>query len=97
MLFTINKSPFSHRNLETCLRFAPAGAPILLYEDGVYAAKAGTEAERLVRAALAAHPLYALEADLKARGIERRIEGVRVIDYSDFVELVEQHPVAPWL
>lgn len=97
MLFTVNKSPFSYRNLETCLRLAPAGAPILLYEDGVYAAKAGTQVEGLVREALARRPVYALEADLRARGIESRIEGVRVIDYSGFVELVEQHPVVPWL
>jgi tRNA 2-thiouridine synthesizing protein B len=97
MLFTVNKSPFSHRNLESCLQYAPAGSPILLYEDGVYAAKAGTKMEGLVRQALASHPVYALEADLKARGIESRIEGIRVVDYAGFVELVEQHPVVPWL
>lgn len=97
MLFTVNKSPFLTGNLESCLRFASAGAPILLYEDGVYAAKAGTRVEGLVRQALARHPVYALEADLKARGIEQLMEGIRVIDYAGFVELVEQHPVVPWL
>lgn len=97
MLFTVNKSPFSHRNLESCLRFAPAGAPIVLYEDAVYAAKAGTRVEDLVRGAMAQRPVYALEADLKARGIEDRIEGIRVINYSGFVDLVEQHSVVPWL
>lgn len=97
MLFTVNKSPFSHRNLESCLRFAPAGAPIVLYEDGVYAAKAGTRVEGLMREALARHLVYALDADLRARGIDRRIEGIHVIDYSGFVELVELHPVVPWL
>lgn len=97
MLFTVNKSPFGHRNLESCLRLAPAGAPILLYEDGVYAAKSGTRVEGVVRAALATHPVYALEADLKARGVEDLVAGVRVIGYPGFVELVEEHPVVPWL
>jgi tRNA 2-thiouridine synthesizing protein B len=97
MLFTVNKSPFMNSNLESCLRLAPPGTPLLLYEDGVYAVAAGTRLEGLVLQALAQHPVYALEADLKARGIERLIEGVRVIDYSGFVELVELHPVVPWL
>lgn len=97
MLFTVNKSPYTHSNLESCLRLAPAGAPLVLYEDGVYAAAAGTRLEGLVRQALAQHPIHALEADLRARGIERLIEGVHVIDYSGFVALVEQHPVVPWL
>jgi tRNA 2-thiouridine synthesizing protein B len=97
MLFTVNKSPYLHGNLESCLRVAPAGAPLLLYEDGVYAVAAGTRVEGLVRQALARRPVYALEADLKARGLDRLIEGVRVIDYAGFVELVEQHPMVPWL
>ncbi|KRT72553.1 MAG: DsrH protein, tRNA 2-thiouridine synthesizing protein B, partial [Candidatus Rokubacteria bacterium CSP1-6] len=45
MLFTVNKSPYLHSNLETCLRVAPDGAPLVLYEDGVYAAVAGTRVE----------------------------------------------------
>ncbi|MBI2527283.1 MAG: sulfurtransferase complex subunit TusB [Candidatus Rokubacteria bacterium] len=97
VLFTVNKSPYLHGNLEGCLRLAPAGTPLVLYEDGVYAAVAGTRVEELMRQALARHPVYALEADLRARGLERLIEGVRVIDYAGFVELVEQHPVVPWL
>ena len=97
MLFTVNKSPHLSRNLETCLRLAPPGAPLVLYEDGVYAAVAGTRVEGLVRDALDRHPVFAVEADLKARGIDRLIEGVRVIDYAGFVELVEQHPIVPWL
>src|SRR3989304_5287975 len=97
MLFTVNKSPYLSGNLETCLRLAPAGAPLVLYEDGVYAAVAGIRVEGLVLRALAQHPVYAVEADLKARGIERLIEGGRGMHYAGFVELVEQHPVVPWL
>ncbi len=97
MLFTINKSPFLFGNLESCLRTAPADAPILLYEDGVYAAAAGTRVEALTRQALTQHPVYALVADVQARGLARLVAGVQVIDYAGFVELVEQHNVAPWL
>jgi tRNA 2-thiouridine synthesizing protein B len=97
MLFTVNKSPYLHRSLESCLRVAPEGAPLVLYEDGVYAAAAGTTVEPLARQALARHPVYAVEADLQARAIGRLIAGIRVIDYAGFVELVERHPVVPWL
>lgn len=97
MLYTINKSPFSTNNLESALGIAPAGAPILLYEDGVYGAVEGTQSAALIQAALSDHPVFALEADLEARGLSKVIDGVQVIDYDGFVELVEQHDVAPWL
>lgn len=97
MLYTVNKSPLSTLNLSSLLRIAPQGAPILLYEDGVYAALPGARSEGLVREALAQHPLYALDADLEARGIKKVMEGIRVIGYEGFVELVEQHDVVPWL
>jgi tRNA 2-thiouridine synthesizing protein B len=97
MLYIVNKSPLSTLNLESVLRIAPHGAPILLYEDGVYAAAAGARSAAQVITAQTDHPLYALDADLEARGIARVIEGIRVIDYDGFVELVEQHDVAPWL
>jgi tRNA 2-thiouridine synthesizing protein B len=84
-------------NLRSLLRIAPAGEPILLYEDGVYAAAAGTANEGLLKEALAQHPLYALQADLEARGLTRLVKGVQVVDYDGFVGLVEQHHVVPWL
>jgi tRNA 2-thiouridine synthesizing protein B len=97
MLYTINKSPLMFGNLKSALRVAPAGEPILLYEDGVYAAAAGAASEELVKQALARHPVYALQADLEARGLTSLVEGIQVIDYDGFVELVEQHHVIPWL
>jgi len=97
MLYTVNKSPFSTNNLQSALRIAPANAPILLYEDGVYAAVQGTQSSEVVKEALANHPIYALEADLEARGLANVLDGIQVIDYDGFVELVEQHDVAPWL
>ncbi|VAW78495.1 hypothetical protein MNBD_GAMMA15-577 [hydrothermal vent metagenome] len=35
MLHTVNKSPFSHSSLESCLRFVGEGDVILLLVDGV--------------------------------------------------------------
>jgi tRNA 2-thiouridine synthesizing protein B len=97
MLHMINRSPLGSPSLESALRVAAAGAPLLLLEDGVYAARRGTRAEGLVVSALASHPVYALGPDLEARGIETVIEGIRVIGYDGFVELVEQHNPVPWL
>ena len=97
MLYTINKSPLMFGNLKSVLGIASADDPILLYEDGVYAAARGTASEELVRQALEDHPVYALDADLEARGLTALIDGIQVIDYDGFVELVEQHHVVPWL
>ena len=97
MLYTVNKSPLGTNSLQSVLRIAPAGAPILLYEDGVYAAAPGTVSVTVTASAMTSHPVYALSADLEARGISDVIEGVQVIGYDGFVELVERHDVAPWL
>lgn len=97
MLYTINKSPLMFGNLKSVLRVAPEGDPILLYEDGVYAAVKGAASEGLVSQALGSHPVYALKADLDARGLTSLADGIEVIDYDGFVELVEQHNVVPWL
>ena len=97
MLYMVNKSPLMHNNLESCLRIAPSEEPILLYEDGVCAVAPGAKSESLVTEALQTHPIYALKADLEARGLERWIEGVEVVDYDGFVVLVEEHDVVPWL
>jgi tRNA 2-thiouridine synthesizing protein B len=97
MLYTVNKSPFSANSLTSVLRVAQDGAPVLLYEDGVYAAMPGARSAATVSAALVERPIYALDADLEARGIGTVIDGIRVIGFDGFVELVEQHDVAPWL
>jgi tRNA 2-thiouridine synthesizing protein B len=97
MLYTVNKSPLMFGNLKSVLRIAPEGDPILLYEDGVYAAAGGTASGGLLAQAVANHPVYALKADLDARGLCSIVDGVQVVDYDGFVELVEQHHVAPWL
>jgi tRNA 2-thiouridine synthesizing protein B len=97
MLYKINKSPLMFGNLKSVLRIAPTGDPILLYEDGVYAAVKGATSEDVIRQALQQHPVYALRADLEARGLTSLVDGIQVVDYEGFVELVEQHHVVPWL
>ncbi len=97
MLYTVNRSPFSASSLQSVLRIAPVGSPILLYEDGVYAVAPRASSAPLVQAAMAGHLVYALDADLEARGITAVLEGILVIGYDGFVELVEQHDVVPWL
>jgi tRNA 2-thiouridine synthesizing protein B len=97
MLYTVNKSPLTTQNLETCLAIAPEGEPILLYEDGVYGVMDGGRLSTRIKEALEHHPIYALEADMEARGIQRIVEGIQVIDYDGFVGLVEEHNVVPWI
>jgi tRNA 2-thiouridine synthesizing protein B len=97
MLHTVNKSPFQNSSLENCLRVARQGDVLLLLEDGVYAAAAGTVKSSLIEQAVKRHAVYAIEADLKARGLDKLIKEVRVASYGDFVDLVERHPVHAWL
>jgi tRNA 2-thiouridine synthesizing protein B len=97
MLYMVNKSPLMTRNLDTCLAIAPAGDPILLYEDGVYGALPGGTLAGTVQQALERHPIYALDADLESRGIGQVLDGIRIIDYPSFVGLVEKYDVIPWL
>lgn len=100
ILHTVNKSPFERNALESCLKFATAGASVLLFEDGIYAALTGTQIESQVSAALGTLKLYVLGPDLKARGFsdERIIPGIRVVDYAGFVDLTtECDTVQAWL
>jgi tRNA 2-thiouridine synthesizing protein B len=97
MLYMVNKSPQITNSLGSVLRIAPKGEPVLLYEDGVYAALPNANSALTVKEAMADHPVYALDADLEARGIGAVIDGIKIIGYDGFVELVEQHDVAPWL
>ncbi|BCU06797.1 sulfurtransferase complex subunit TusB [Allochromatium tepidum] len=100
ILHTVNKSPFERNSLESCLKFATEGASVLLFEDGIYAALAGTSVESQVTAALGKLKLYVLGPDLKARGFsdERVIPGISVVDYAGFVDLTtECDTVQAWL
>jgi len=97
MLHTVNKSPFKTNNLESCIRFIDKDDVILLFEDGVYAAAANTSQSSLIENIIKSNKVYALQADLKARGIDDLIKGVELADYDKFVDLVEAAPVNAWL
>jgi len=97
MLFTVNKNSLTSNSLDSVLRIAPKGSPILFYEDGVFNAIDGAKHVIKVQAALEDHSIYALEADVEAWGLKNLIKGILVISYDGFVELVEKNEVVPWL
>jgi tRNA 2-thiouridine synthesizing protein B len=97
VLHTVNKSPFTSGTLDECARFITEGSLILLIEDGVYAAKAGTSYEPKLAAIMKRAVVYALEADIKARGVGALVDGVKVVNYEGFVELVEGHKMSAWV
>jgi len=99
MLHTVNKSPFEHASLQACLKHLRKGSAVLLIEDGVYAATRDTAVAKQMLEALARVPIYALKPDLEARGLQNRVmDGVRLVDYAGFVDLVTEHnAVQSWL
>jgi tRNA 2-thiouridine synthesizing protein B len=99
MLHTVNKSPFEKNTLDSCLAHVQKGGAILLIEDGVYAAMKGTTVTERLKAAMGQVPVYALWPDIEARGMQDRvIEGIKLIDYDGFVDLVAEYPtVQSWL
>jgi len=100
ILHTVNKSPFERNSLESCLKFASSGDPVLLIEDGIYGALKGTSFDAQITSALGDQSIYVLGPDLKARGFseDRIIEGIEVVDYAGFVDLAaENDKVQAWL
>ena len=99
MLHTVNKSPFDNGTLQTCLKFARQGSAVLLIEDGVYAAARDTVVSKQVQEAMKSVSIYALKPDVEARGMQNRVmDGVRLVDYGGFVDLVVEHnAVQSWL
>ena len=99
MLHIVNKSPFERTSLESCLRVAQPGSSLLLIEDAVYAATKGNTVADRIELAARTLKVYALAPDLEARGMRSAaMEGVTLVDYGGFVDLVAEHPtVHSWL
>jgi tRNA 2-thiouridine synthesizing protein B len=92
MLNIVNKSATERNSLESALRMATKGSAVLLIEDAVYAATEGSMAAAKIKAAMADLQIYALGPDLDARGMSARVlDGVKVVDYGGFVDLVTEH------
>ncbi len=100
MLHLVNKSPTDRNSLDSCLRLAKTGSSVLLLEDGVYAALAkATHADAISRR-MDDLTFYVLGPDVSARGLADKtlVDGINVVDYEGFVDLVVEHEVAQsWL
>jgi tRNA 2-thiouridine synthesizing protein B len=96
MLHTINKAPHTHDCFDACLRVCGTNAAIILIEDGVYAAIVNSEAAK--RLCAKTKTIFALQADIDARGLSDRIEaGIQIIDYAGFVQLCcEYKTIQSW-
>jgi tRNA 2-thiouridine synthesizing protein B len=96
MLHLVNKSPYESGNFNTASSIMRGEDALLLIEDGVYAAVKSGKASAM----LEGHKVSVLGPDLAARGIseDKLADGVAVIDYAGFVDLVESNDkVQSWL
>lgn len=91
-LHTVNKSPFETGALLSCLNHCKPDDAVLLIEDGVYGALEASSVADPVRAAAADVAVFALDGDLKARGIAGKLMGeVETVGYDGFVDLVVEY------
>ncbi len=100
MLHIVNKSPCDRNALDSCLRLAQDGSSILLIEDGIYAAVANAAEADKIADRMENLSFYALGPDVAARGLSDTplIEGIDVVDYEGFVDLVAGHDATQsWL
>ncbi len=96
MLHLVNKSPYDAGNLDTASTIMKDGDQLLLIEDGVYGAIKSGKAAGLLNGL----KVSVLGPDLAARGIpeDKLADGVDIIDYAGFVDLVEANDkVQSWL
>ena len=97
ILHLVNKSPYDGSNLDTATSIMKDGDTLLLIEDGVYGAIKNSKAAGLLEGR---NNISVLGPDLAARGIgeDKLIDGVNVVDYNGFVDLVaDNDKVQSWL
>lgn len=92
-LHTVNKSPFANETLLSCLAHCSDGDAVLMIEDGVYGALAGSRVSDAVQARAGTVSLFVLGPDRQARGLdaEKCLNEVSDVDYDGFVDLVAKH------
>jgi len=92
-LHTVNKSPFTHTTLGSCLAICADGDAILLLEDGVFGALPSSPyREGLIERLNKGAKIYVLIDDVKARGLsEKLMHDINSIDYAEFVQLSTIH------
>lgn len=99
-LHTVNKSPFERASMATCFAHVSSGDAVLIYEDGVYGARKGAAFAKSLEDVKARCAIFALGPDLAARGVKKEdlVEGVEVVGYDGFVDLVVGHArVCAWV
>ena len=97
MLHLVNKSPYENSNLGTASSIMKSGDALRLIEDAVYGAVKGGKASAMLEGCSS---VSVMGPDLAARGIseDKLADGINVIDYTGFVELVENNDkVQSWL
>ena len=92
-LHTVNKSPFATQTLLSCLNHCSNGDAVLMIEDGVYGALAGSAVADAVAAKSGLVSIYVLSEDAAARGIaaDKMLNEVASVGYDGFVDLVADH------
>lgn len=89
MLYTLATSPFKC-DFSALLRLITNEDAILLFQDGVIAAV--SQSKYLVELQNSGVQIYALDADIHARGLQDQVaDGVSIISYQGFVKLTEAH------
>lgn len=93
ILHTMNKSPFTHTLVNSCLCLCSSGDSILLTEDGIYAATLHAPcAKALMDVMATGTSVYALGNDIEARGMRESIlSDIKITDYAGFLALSTQH------
>ena len=89
ILHTVNKSPFTHSALIDCLEICSKDDIVILIEDGVIGIMPqAAHSEKIDRAIRNGTKIYALETDIKARGLQPYLsETIDTANYEKFVEL----------
>lgn len=99
MLYIFAKSPLQTHDLKQCARLKKSeDSKVLLIEDAVIAVKKGVVIEGSIREFQTdGLPIYALKADLDARGITEIVDNIAVIDYEGFVDLVVENKLVSYM
>ena len=99
MLHILRHSPHSESRFASCLRAINASQSLLLIEDAVYGLLPGTTTRNALEYLPSSVNLYAMEADLQARGLalDDLSSRIRVINYPMMVALCAEHAkVVSW-
>lgn len=90
-LHCVSQSPHAGSALAECAAVIREGSAILLLQDGVYAAAAGSRCRSQLDALPPGVRVHALQADLQARGLAELHPRVQVVDDAGFVALAVAH------